>query len=259
MKIKYLIFKCSLVKKTDRHTKITEIKKKLADHNHDKYKTTPKFNTLAADLFNVRLVKANLIRKTDFDAKLSSRNRKIAANKSKHLLVENEFKKLKIFDSSYHRGKRHFEEDGTQNYLVFQPIYRYFKRVVGVGTGNYIYVWKSKGMSDENVTSPPTSDYRFNLQVSCFGTKARVEFKGSCLKHGKLKYTHGKTVKIYIVYELTASCSNDNDPTLKNSLFGAVKLTKNADIDEYGYFGYGIGFDRRSSFLTATGLEPRTT
>ena len=41
--------------------------------------------------------------------------------------------------------------------------------------------------------------------------------------------------------------SNDNDPTLNNCLFGAVTLTKNADIDKYGYFGYGIGFDRRSS------------
>ena len=42
--------------------------------------------------------------------------------------------------------------------------------------------------------------------------------------------------------------SNDSDPTLKNRLFGAVILTKNADIDKYGYSGYGIGFDRRSSF-----------
>ena len=45
-----------------------------------------------------------------------------------------------------------------------------------------------------------------------------------------------------------ASSSHDNDPTLKNCLFGAVTLTKNADIDKYGYSGYGIGFDRKSSF-----------
>ena len=53
---------------------------------------------------------------------------------------------------------------------------------------------------------------------------------------------------VYIVYELGASSSHNNDPTLKNCLFGAVTLTKNADIDKYGYSGYGIGFDR-SSFL----------
>ena len=50
------------------------------------------------------------------------------------------------------------------------------------------------------------------------------------------------------VYELSASSSRNNDSTLKNCLFGAVTLTKNADIDKYGYSGYGIGFDRRSSF-----------
>ena len=121
MKIKYIPNNSSLVKKTDYNTKIPEIEKKLTDHNHDKYITTPKFNTLAADIFNARLAQAKLITKTDFEVKLSSLNRKVTANKSKHLLLENEFKKLKTFDLSYFIGKSHFEEDGTQNYLVFQP------------------------------------------------------------------------------------------------------------------------------------------
>ena len=55
-------------------------------------------------------------------------------------------------------------------------------------------------------------------------------------------------MNIYIVYELGASAYNIGDPTLKNCLFGAVTLTKNADIEKYKYSGYGIGFDRRSSF-----------
>ena len=63
-----------------------------------------------------------------------------------------------------------------------------------------------------------------------------------------MSYTHGAILNIYIAYELGASSSHNNDPTLKNCLFGAVTLTKNADIDKYGYSGYGIGFDRRSSF-----------
>ena len=49
------------------------------------------------------------------DAKLSSINRKITSDKSKHLLVENELNKLKSFDSGYFIGKSHFGEDGTQN------------------------------------------------------------------------------------------------------------------------------------------------
>ena len=57
-----------------------------------------------------------------------------------------------------------------------------------------------------------------------------------------------KSSKYLIVYKLGASSSRVNDPTLKNCLFGAVTLTKNADVDKYGYSGYGIGFDRRGSF-----------
>ena len=55
-------------------------------------------------------------------------------------------------------------------------------------------------------------------------------------------------VNIYIVYEQSASSSHSGDPTLENCLFGAVTLTKNADINRYGYSGYGIEFDRKSSF-----------
>ena len=70
----------------------------------------------------------------------------------------------------------------------------------------------------------------------------------SCLKQDKVIFNHAKVVNIYIVYELGASSSSDSGPTLKNCLFGAVTLTKNADIEKYWYSGFGIGFDRRSSF-----------
>ena len=46
-----------LAKKTDYDTKITKIENKLHNHNHDKYITTPEFNTLAADVFNARLAR----------------------------------------------------------------------------------------------------------------------------------------------------------------------------------------------------------
>ena len=82
----------------------------------------------------------------------------------------------------------------------------------------------------------------------------RLKFTGSCLKQPEFIYTHKTIVNIYIVYELGASTSNDNDPTLKTCLFGAVTLTKNADIDEYGYSGYGIGFDRKSAFSFPGGV-----
>ena len=113
---------------------------------------------------------------------------------------------------------------------------------------DYVLSWKSKGLSDETITSYATSDISLTPLIDYYVSKVRVKFTGSCLKQPRLSYIHGKVVNIYIVYELGASSSHNNDPTLRSCLFGAVTLTKNADIDKDGYFGYGIGFHRRSSF-----------
>ena len=96
-------------KKTDYITEITDIENILNNHNHDKYVATSEFNTLAANVFNARLAQANFITNTDFDGKLSSLNRKITANKTKHFLNDN--------DLNYYRGKQYFDEgSGKQNY-----------------------------------------------------------------------------------------------------------------------------------------------
>ena len=156
------------LKKADYNIKITEIEKKLTDHNDDKYTTTPEFNTLAAGVFNARFSQANLITKTNFDAKLSSLNIKITANKSKHLLAENELKKLKTFDSNYFIGKSQFEEDGTQNYLVFQPLRKYFKVIANA---DYVLSWNSKGLSAKTIKPPTTFDISLIPPLSYYGIK----------------------------------------------------------------------------------------
>ena len=75
-------------------------KNKLNDHNHDKYITTPKFNTLAADVFNATLAaQTDSIRKPEFDFKLKGISDRVTKNKTKHLLVENELKKLQKIDA----------------------------------------------------------------------------------------------------------------------------------------------------------------
>ena len=92
------------------------------------------------------------------------------------------------------------------------------------------------------------------LCLDYYGAKTRVQFFRGCLKQDKVTFNHGRVVNIYIVYEtvrivnLSKRSSNDNYPTLENALFGAVSLIKNSDIDKCKYSGYGIGFDRRSSF-----------
>ena len=154
---------------------------------------------------------------------------------------------LKTFGSSYFIGKSHFEEDGTQNYLVFQPVIRYFK-VNTITNTDYVLSWKSKVLSAESIKPPTTSDNSLTPELNYYDTKIRVKFTGGCLKQPKISYTNGKVVNIYTVFELGASSFNNNDPTLKSCLTGAVTLTKNADVDKYGYSGYVIGFDRKSSF-----------
>ena len=135
----------NLVKRKYYNTKVTEIEDKLTNHNHDKYIDTSEFNKLAVDVFNLRLAHAKLITKTEFDSKLSSLNRKITSNKSKHLLAENELNKLKTFDLSYFIDKSHFDEDGTQIYLVFQPLNKYFKLITNTLS---ILSWQPKELSN---------------------------------------------------------------------------------------------------------------
>ena len=79
---------------------------------------------------------------------------------------------------------------------------------------DYISSWKPKGLSSESIKSPTTSDNSVAPSLNYYGPKKRVKFTRNCLKQSIISYTHGKLVNIYIVYELGASSSNDNDPTL---------------------------------------------
>ena len=177
---------------------------------------------------------------------MSSLNRKITANKTKHFLNDN--------DLSYYRGKQYFDEvSGKQNYLVFLSLRKYFKLNSVVDAADYVLSWESKGLSNESIKPPTTSDSSLDPELNYYGTKTRVKFTRSCLKQSSHILTHKKVVNIYIVYELAASSSHNSDPTIKNCLFAAVTLTKNADIEKYKYSGYGIGFDRRSSFSFPSG------
>ena len=154
----------------------------------------------------------------------------------------------------FFRGKSHFEEDGTHNYLVFQPMYRYFKRISGIVSDSYIYFWKSKGLSDERLDSITASNHKITPELSFYGTKTKIEFNGSCLKQDKVTYNDGKIVNIYIFYEISKNYNISSYPTLENCLFGSVSLTKNADIDKYKYSEYGVGFDRHGEFRFGNGL-----
>ena len=236
----------SLVRKTDYDTKISDIDKKVTDHDHDKYLTTPEFNTLAASVFNARLVQVDLVTKTDFDAKLRKISDRVTSSKCKHLLVENEFKKLEKFDAAYFRGKNYFDSnDGTQNCIVFEQVKKYLEVV-----NNDIKSWKSKELSDEKISSITGFEYP-NLRH--YNSRINVKLDGSVLKQSKIA-RFGSIVNIYVVYRL-ASRTNNSNKVLKNCLFGAMEMknTSNPDPDKYKYSGYAIGFDSKEIYTRPYG------
>ena len=109
-------------------------------------------------------------------------------------------------------------------------MYKYFEKI---GNTERISAWKSKGLSDENINPPTTSDNSLAPALSYIGNKTRVKFDGGCLKQDKITFTYGKIVNVYIVYEINLwNYVYSDDPTLGNSLFGSVKLVKNTNIDK---------------------------
>ena len=87
------------------------------------------------------------------------------------------FKKLETFALGYFIGKSHFDDDGAQNYLVFQPILKYFTL-----DSNWITKWKSKGLSNESLQVVSTSDNTFTPSVNYYGDKVRLRFTESVLQ-----------------------------------------------------------------------------
>ena len=134
-------------------------------------------------------------------------------------------------------------------------MYRYFKKISGVGNGDYIYLWKSNGLSDKRIHYITATNYSITPKLSFYGSKIKVRFNGSCLKQDKITYTHGKTVNIYIVFEMSKNYNVASYPTLENCLFAAVSLTKNNDIDMYKYSGLEVGFDRKGTFSFVNGFD----
>ena len=103
-------------------------------------------------------------------------------------------------------------------------------------------------MSDESIKPPITSKKILNPSLDCFCTKIKVKFSGDYLKQEKITFIHRKTVNIYVVYEIDDYHPTTSYPTLENCLFDAVELTKQVDVDQYKYSGYGIGFNRKGFY-----------
>ena len=84
-------------------------------------------------------------------------------------------------------------------------------------------------MSNEKISSTKTSNYDQSPKLIYDNARIKLNFSGDLLKQDKITYNHGPIANIYIVYRLTPK-TNTSGVTLENCLFGAVKLTKNAEL-----------------------------
>ena len=112
-------------------------------------------------------------------------------------------------------------------------------------------------MSCESIKPQSTSNNSLNPGVNYFDNyRIPVKCDGNCLKQGKAIFTHKQVVNIYIAFDINLWSSNvGKDFSSRNSLFGAVKLTTNADPDAYECSGDVIGFDASGSFLLSDGSK----
>ena len=120
-----------LLKKTDFNTKITEVEGTISNHT-------------------------NLVKKTDLDTKFKKISDRVTKNKSKHLLVENEIKKLKEFDLSCFRRANYFG-DNNINYLVLEVSLKYLN-FYDDSFYKPVLSWNSKGVSKEIIKAPRSNN-----------------------------------------------------------------------------------------------------
>ena len=126
-------------------------------------------------------------------------------------------------------------------------MYKYFKMVGSFCTGNYIYFWKPKGLSDENITALTAGLYSLNPKLSYLGTKTRAEFKESCLKQDKVTYDY--ILNIYIVYEISKNFNISSYSTLENCFLVELVSQKMLTLISINILGMKLDFIDMDFFL----------
>ena len=143
----------------------------------------------------------------------------------------------------------YFSSGIFQDYLVFIPGKNYIKCYSGT---TRIDSWISNGMSEESIKNITKSDSNFAPTFVDHHLLPYIYFNDHCLINNIC--ISKRVINLYISYTLSPWLRNlYTDFTLKNCLFGSVKLPKNADLDKHKYSGYSIGFDSCSEFLFTDG------
>ena len=92
------------------------------------------------------------------------------------------------------------------------------------------YTFLNLFIAEESIENPSTPDNVFAPKTNTGHLLSKVKFNGYCLKQDSMSFLQKNVVNLYIIYKLDIwSRDLNTDFTLGSYLFGAVKLTYNAD------------------------------
>ena len=256
------------------NSKVTEVESKIKDADIIAKSANTKANTIRSDLTSYA-TKANVAMditaiKNDYvtNASLASQLNDLKAqhianevktiddktkkNASDILGFENRLKqKEDIVDESqkelsFNRGFFYYLQ---QSYLVYECKVNSF-----AFNGKKITNWKSTGIFNysDYYAMNGIEDTKTNLPLLKIDKEVYVLLQGNYFQQNSniiIPNNNKNVVNIYVVYKLDPISSTRNtDYTIQNALFGAMKITKNADYSKNNYTGYGLCFDEGGEF-----------
>ena len=163
-----------------------------------KYFTTSHYNKIKKEILDPKIKEKRLVAKSDISnlVKKSDLITKptVLATKAELKVEQDKIIKLHAFSLNYFHGKSRFKDDGTQNYLNFQPVLRYFQTFVN---SDNISPWKSKRLPHESIKPPATSNISLDPSLNYIYTKRQLKLGRNCLKQANVTFTHRTVANVY--------------------------------------------------------------
>ena len=249
------------------NSKVTEVESKVKDADIIAKSAVTKANSIKSDLndypkktdvANDYVTNANLtsrlndLKSQHIATEVKTIDDKTKENASDVLSFESRLKqKEDIVDEvkkeiSFNRGFFYYLQ---QSYLVYACKINSFafngKKIANwrsTGIFNYSYYYSMNGIEDTKT----------NLPIFKNNKETYVLLQGNYFQQNNniiIPNNNKNVINIYVVYKLDPISSTGNtDYTIQNGLFGAIKITKNADYSKNDYTWYGLCFDEGGEF-----------
>ena len=255
------------------NSKVTEVENKIKDTDIIAKGAVTKANSIRSDLTvyakiadaatdittikndyvtNASLtIQLNDLKSQHIATEVTSIDNKTKKNASDILALENKLTQKEGSINANERGlsiNRGFSFYTDRSYLVYDCKMGSF----GFGSKD-ISEFKSTGIYNYSSRSNMNALAKSKNELPNLKNDGRmhVHLSGNHFQQNKVIIPNNNNViNIYCVYQLDPIASTrDTSYTIQNSLFGAMKITKNAtDYDKNNCKGYGICFDERSQF-----------